>query len=122
MLRAALFAAAMVEACVAFAPGAVFSRQVQQQRTNALRVGPASAGLATSRRAAAMPALAAGASMQMQGAGKAVVITGAAGGVGYAYADKFLENGMKVVIAIFPPKSPTRRLLSKPSTPEHRFG
>ena len=47
--------------------GAVFSRQVQQQRTNALRVGPrTSAGLATSRRAAAMPALAAGASMQMQ--------------------------------------------------------
>ena len=46
--------------------GAVFSRQVQQQRTNALRVGGRSAGLATSRRAAAMPALAAGASMQMQ--------------------------------------------------------
>ena len=32
----------------------------------------------------------------VQGAGKGVVITGAAGGVGYAYADKFLENGMKV--------------------------
>ena len=38
-----------------------------------------------------------GGSCQMvQGAGKGVVITGAAGGVGYAYADKFLENGMKV--------------------------
>jgi chlorophyll(ide) b reductase len=84
--------------------GAVYTPQaLQQQRTNALR--PRRASLPTSRRAAvAMPVLAAGASMQMQGAGKAVVITGAAGGVGYAYADKFLEQGMKVVICDISPK------------------
>ena len=30
--------------------------------------------------------------------GKGVVITGAAGGVGYAYADEFLANGLKVLM------------------------
>ena len=39
--------------------------------------------------------------MQAQAQGKAVVITGAAGGVGYAYADEFLANGMKVMIGSF---------------------
>jgi len=42
--------------------------------------------------------------MQAQAQGKAVVITGAAGGVGYAYADEFLASGMKVVICDISPK------------------
>jgi chlorophyll(ide) b reductase len=32
------------------------------------------------------------------------VITGAAGGVGYAYADEFLASGLKVVICDISPK------------------
>ena len=36
--------------------------------------------------------------------GRGVVITGSAGGVGYAYADKFLEYGLKVVLCDISPK------------------
>ena len=44
--------------------------------------------------------------------GKGVVITGAAGGVGYAYADEFLAKGLKVLM--FPT---CRRLLASGAGP-----
>ena len=82
--------------------GAVYSRQgVQQQSLNQALCLRGSSLLTAPAGRRFSAKFATGVSMQAQAQGKAVVITGAAGGVGYAYADEFLANGMKVMIGSF---------------------